>query len=218
MFANGNIQSLSDIQKCFEQTKVDGVMSAEGILHNPAIFTGKPIPVWQVTREYIELARKYPCPFSYVRGHVFKFLHHCLSLSEHVNLRNTVAKTHSLDDLLKVADQLEDCYGQDYNNFIDSQNLNVEPDTLPVFFCKPYYRPPPTEFNSKVEKSNARKSEDENSKPNKKLKSECKPKPVRDLCVQCPNPKGAKCDHECCRQCCRNKSFVEILDCKGNFH
>ena len=38
VFANGGIGHLSDIPKCIEATKVNGVMVGEAILENPAFF------------------------------------------------------------------------------------------------------------------------------------------------------------------------------------
>jgi tRNA-dihydrouridine synthase 1 len=51
MFANGNILQHGDIAACLEATGVDGIMSAEGNLHDPTIFGVVP-EVGQEGREY----------------------------------------------------------------------------------------------------------------------------------------------------------------------
>ncbi|EAW07200.1 tRNA-dihydrouridine synthase family protein [Aspergillus clavatus NRRL 1] len=51
IFANGNNLNHDDLERCLEATGADGVMSAEGNLSDPAIFS-KPPPVGTHTREY----------------------------------------------------------------------------------------------------------------------------------------------------------------------
>ena len=51
IFANGNILQTQDIQKCLDSTGADGVMSAEGNLYDPTIFT-QPPEIGSEGREY----------------------------------------------------------------------------------------------------------------------------------------------------------------------
>lgn len=81
---NGNIQSLADVQRALDYTKCDGVMTAEGILHNPAIFSGKSYVVTKLAKEYLEIVdllmqHEIPTSNSVARLHIFKLLHHPLS-------------------------------------------------------------------------------------------------------------------------------------------
>ncbi|CAH8663895.1 unnamed protein product, partial [Dicrocoelium dendriticum] len=106
IIANGNIEYFEDVTRCFLETKADAVMSAEGHLHNPAIFVGLQPSVYTKCLEYLEYAKKYPSAMSIVRGHVFKLCHH--ALNEHPNFRHHICVAQSVDELRDGLKALED--------------------------------------------------------------------------------------------------------------
>ncbi|CAB3224613.1 unnamed protein product [Arctia plantaginis] len=245
MFANGNIQCLEDVYRCLNNTGVDGIMSAEGILTNPALFQGINPVTWEMAEEYLDLVEKYPCPSSYIRGHLFKIFHKIFSLQENNEDRQLLATGQNLNDFRRVCINVKDKYlpyheGQLF--FDDDENIcrhgyNL---ILPPWICQPYVRMSPEEHTQKMEKklhSNEdsaveakRKCEDSdgNAISRKKMKKLIRimRRPEKqdnggrsgEYCVRekCPNPLGKKCVYQLCKKCCKDKCYEENLDCTGH--
>jgi tRNA-dihydrouridine synthase 1 len=72
--SNGNIQYFEDVAKCIEETNVDGVMSAEALLRNPALFSGKKVDAFQLAFEYLDLCEQYETPLQWIKDHLCKIL------------------------------------------------------------------------------------------------------------------------------------------------
>ncbi|TNM97423.1 hypothetical protein fugu_015579 [Takifugu bimaculatus] len=234
VFANGNIQHLSDLKSCLQETGVQGVMSAEGNLHNPALFEGRSPPVWEMAEEYLEVVRKYPpCSLSYVRAHLFKLWHHTLQI--HQDLREDLAKVKTLDGLADVSKQLKQRCQEEIARGTDAKKSGDLP--FPHWICQPYIRPAPKEpvangnQTSEVKKTVCQKRALEDSdgagetlsknkqkkrsrNPKKNFSPEQKPKYIK--CEQCGNPKGNKCVFSLCRGCCKKKAFKEVADCPSH--
>ncbi|KAJ2776502.1 tRNA dihydrouridine synthase [Coemansia javaensis] len=101
VFANGNILYYEDIQRCIDATHADGVMSAETNLYNPALFSGKCLPTWQLAEEYMDICRTIaPTNPSYIRGHLFKLFRYSLPI--HTDLRQQLVEARTADDFAAV--------------------------------------------------------------------------------------------------------------------
>jgi len=243
VFANGNIQSRADADRCMQETGVDGVMSAEGNLTNPAIFAGTSPPMWELALEYLDLAEKHPCPISYVRGHIFKMLHHCLQLKQNFDLREIIAKTSQMEGFREAVVKLKERYidyhtgAKKYDNEEEMVRLNIK---LPPWICQPYVRQSPDEYKLKMAKitevqqkeqlENPKKRENESAADGEPVISKRKQKKMErnpyknysrerqgcKLCSGCKMPASPKCDYALCKNCCKAKIIKELLDCNGH--
>lgn len=83
VLANGNIRNLQDVHDCIAYTGVEGVMSAESLLEDPALFWPerlKPEGAYtavegvRLMKEYLDLAEQYPTPMRMIRGHTFSLI------------------------------------------------------------------------------------------------------------------------------------------------
>uniref|UniRef100_A0A5J6NDW3 tRNA-dihydrouridine(16/17) synthase [NAD(P)(+)] n=1 Tax=Cymbidium ensifolium TaxID=78740 RepID=A0A5J6NDW3_CYMEN len=101
VLANGNIRHMDDVQSCLAYTGADGVLSAESLLENPALFTGFRTAEWKddsdnnsfkdggldqadLVEEYLKLCERYPVPWRMVRSHVHKMLGDWFRIHPHV--------------------------------------------------------------------------------------------------------------------------------------
>lgn len=114
VLANGNISNLDDVRRCLRETGADGVMSSEGVLEYPALFTETNTEATghkrtgpgrvQMAEDYLALCRRYPpdeggqgsgpkC----IRAHLHRFLH--ADLQRHTELRDALVRAYSVEAL-----------------------------------------------------------------------------------------------------------------------
>ncbi|XP_053697928.1 tRNA-dihydrouridine(16/17) synthase [NAD(P)(+)]-like [Sabethes cyaneus] len=168
ILSNGNIMSVDDIDRCLEETGVNGVMTAEGNLFNPFLFEGINPPAWTVAYEYLDLVEKFPAPISYIRGHLFKIFHHLMNLKPNAPLREQMATCRNVSEFRTIVGLLEEKYlpfhegKQTWTN--EETNLPVSETAaeeenpsfnlaLPPWLCQPYIRAPPEVHRQKLQEA-----------------------------------------------------------------
>ena len=145
VFANGNILYYEDIQKCLEYTKVDGIMTAEGNLYNPCIFTPILYSSWNIALEYLDICRQVPhsATISMIRGHLFKLFHSILP--EHVDLRCQLVLMKDLDEAYNIVLELKERICLVYGSLESYESLEICTNDkglkiLPKWVLQPYIR------------------------------------------------------------------------------
>ena len=198
VYANGNIQFPSDIANCFDETSVDGVMSAEGLLYNPSLFSSKHIPCWTICDQYIELFRKYPTHLSHAKAHFFRILHHVFD--ENPGFRDSVTQSRSIDDLKNLVDNVR----QLYEKSDESQVMEMTTLPVPLYLSQPYFRRDRVYSLSLELKRPVEISEKESE--SKRVKPDKKENRMQSCISCCSNARGMKCCFSMCKSCCfRNR-------------
>jgi tRNA-dihydrouridine synthase 1 len=105
VFANGGIYSYEDAIRCLEYTGVDGVMSSESLLENPALFSGKVYNLDDLALEYLEICKTFKTDHCYIRPHLFKMLF--TGLQKYTDLREELVKMRVMEDFEEVVRKLQ---------------------------------------------------------------------------------------------------------------
>ena len=126
--ANGGVEHHADVDKIRKLTGAVAVMSSEGLLENPGIFTTDSSEwsarqtlqqQFQYAVDYLSWCRLYPplpgtggFSSNIVRAHLFKFLFRYLSAQTHLRDKLASPKTRHLCDFEQVCQDLYDVYEQ----------------------------------------------------------------------------------------------------------
>ncbi|KAJ7944455.1 tRNA-dihydrouridine synthase [Quillaja saponaria] len=124
VLANGNIRHMDDVQHCLEETGADGVLSAETLLENPALFSGFRTSEWVVEGEdsnmqrkldqadilldYLKLCERYPVPWRMIRSHVHKMLGDWFRLQPQIREDFNSQSKITFEFLYNMVDRLRD--------------------------------------------------------------------------------------------------------------
>mmetsp|Transcript_4843 Transcript_4843/g.12697 ORF Transcript_4843/g.12697 Transcript_4843/m.12697 type:complete len:428 (+) Transcript_4843:149-1432(+) len=92
VLANGNVRHIGDALDCMAYTGCQGVLSAEPLLENPALFIeGREELVGEeccdLLLEYLDLVEQYPVPLRMVRAHVHRLLKRWFNVFPEVRIR-----------------------------------------------------------------------------------------------------------------------------------
>ena len=102
--ANGDIRSLEDVRQIREQTGVDGVMAARGILENPAMYAGFPETPAACVEDWVRIATE-------TGTHFTCFHHHLIYMCERLLSRADRRVFNCLGSYSAVIDFFESKYG-----------------------------------------------------------------------------------------------------------
>ncbi|CEF63685.1 tRNA-dihydrouridine(20a/20b) synthase [NAD(P)+]-like [Strongyloides ratti] len=94
LFANGGVYKYEDLIEVAKITKADGIMVANGLLENPALFSKQKYPSLECIKDFMELESKHGLIYDLYHQHLIFMMRHMMSKAErlHFNeLRDVVS-------------------------------------------------------------------------------------------------------------------------------
>ncbi|MFT7799236.1 tRNA-dihydrouridine(20a/20b) synthase NAD(P)+-like [Arapaima gigas] len=102
--ANGDIKNLRDVESTYLRTGVDGVMSARGLLANPAMFAGYEETPLECMWDWVDIALEHGTPFTC-------FHHHLIYMLERLSSQPERRVFNALSSTSAVIEYLQQTYG-----------------------------------------------------------------------------------------------------------
>ena len=107
VIANGDVRTLEDVRTVVTRTRVDGVMAARGILHNPAMFNGSILTPLSCVQDWVDISLRCGVTFTI-------FHHHLMYMMEKLMGKNVRNVFNSLKSTPAVLDFLKEHYDISY--------------------------------------------------------------------------------------------------------
>lgn len=105
LIANGDAKDLESAETLFRESRCEGVMSARGILSNPALFSGHPTTPLVCIQDWLDITSIVPTEFQCFHHHLVFMLEKILPKRERVlfnNLQNKSSVLEFLDDYYSI--------------------------------------------------------------------------------------------------------------------
>jgi len=136
VISNGSISNMDEVRECLKVTGADGIMSSEGVLEYPPLFTETNVESTdykrtgpgrlQMAEDYLEICRQYPpneggqgSGMKCVRAHLHRYLHK--DLQTHTEVRDAVVKTFSMEAADDVVKMVREIYGKNGHEISEEQ-------------------------------------------------------------------------------------------------
>jgi tRNA-dihydrouridine synthase len=120
LIANGNIINWDDCQNNLTLSSCNGIMSAEGLLDNPALFNnGVPISPIRLAKEYLDLVKQYPVKLKTLIFHIRRM---CKDDLNKFQLMEACLSCNNVEEMEKIVRKMEH-YHHDPSSFhFDKEN------------------------------------------------------------------------------------------------